>query len=125
MEICKAFIELTKEIKLVFPVHSRTEKYLTVWALPGTNRYTEHTSDQTGRLPGNAGLNENAGKILTDSGSLQKEAYFAKYHAITLDTVLSLAETVEDGWNIVVGEETIANNYGGKYHQCCKIFRTK
>ena len=37
---------------------------------------------------------------------IQKEAYFAKIPCITLDTVSAWPETVEDGWNIVVGEET-------------------
>jgi len=51
-------------------------------------------------------LTKNAKKILTDSGGLQKEAYFAKVPCITLDTVSAWPETVEDGWNVVAGEET-------------------
>ncbi len=35
----------------------------------------------------------------------QKEAYFAKVPCITLDTVTAWPETVEDGWNMVVGKE--------------------
>lgn len=35
----------------------------------------------------------------------QKEAYFAKVPCITLDTVSAWSETVEDGWNMVVGKE--------------------
>jgi transposase len=50
-------------------------------------------------------LTKNAGKILTDSGGLQKEAYFAKVPCIILDTVSAWSETVKDGWNIVVGKE--------------------
>jgi UDP-N-acetylglucosamine 2-epimerase len=50
-------------------------------------------------------LTKNARKILTDSGGLQKEAYFAKVPCITLDTVSAWPETVEDGWNMVVGAE--------------------
>jgi UDP-GlcNAc3NAcA epimerase len=45
-------------------------------------------------------------ELSTDSG-VQKEAYFAKVPCITLDTVSAWPETVEDGWNIVVGEETV------------------
>lgn len=48
-------------------------------------------------------LTKNAVKILTDSGGLQKEAYFAKVPCVTLDTVSAWPETVEDGWNMVVG----------------------
>ena len=74
-EICKAFIELAKEINPV--------GYLEMLI-----------------------LTKNAGKIITNSGGLQKEAYFAKVPCITLDTVLAWPETVDDGWNIVIGEET-------------------
>jgi hypothetical protein len=35
----------------------------------------------------------------------QKEVYFAKVPCITLDTVSAWPETVEDGWNMVVGKE--------------------
>jgi UDP-GlcNAc3NAcA epimerase len=106
-EICKAFIELAKEIKLVFPVHPRTEKYLKQYGLYQALIDTPniHLIKPVGYLEMLV-LTKNAGKILTDSGSLQKEAYFAKIPCITLDTVSAWPETVEDGWNIVVGEET-------------------
>jgi UDP-GlcNAc3NAcA epimerase len=107
-EICKAFIELTKEIKLVFPVHPRTEKYLKQYGLYQALKDTPniHLIKPVGYLEMLV-LTKNAGKILTDSGGLQKEAYFAKVPCITLDTVSAWPETVEDGWNIVVGEETV------------------
>ncbi len=53
-------------------------------------------------------LTKNAKKILTDSGGLQKEAYFAKVPCITLDTVSAWPETVEDKWNMVVEEQSIS-----------------
>jgi len=106
-EICKAFIELAKEKDLVFPVHPRTEKYLKQYELYQTLKGTPniHLIKPVGYLEMLA-LTKNAGKILTDSGGLQKEAYFAKVPCITLDTVSAWPETVEDGWNIVVGKET-------------------
>lgn len=106
-EISKAFIELAQEIKLVFPVHPRAEKYLKQYGLYQALKNTPniHLIKPVGYLEMLV-LTKNAGKILTDSGGLQKEAYFAKVPCITLDTVSAWPETVEDGWNMVVGEET-------------------
>jgi len=106
-EICLAFLELAKEKELVFPVHPRTEKYLKKYGLYQAlaNTPNIHLTKPVGYLEMLA-LTKNAAKILTDSGGLQKEAYFAKVPCITLDTVSAWPETVEDGWNIVVGGET-------------------
>jgi len=48
-------------------------------------------------------LTRNAKKVLTDSGGLQKEAYFSRVPCITIDEATGWTETVEDGWNILVG----------------------
>lgn len=108
-EICKAFIELAKEIELVFPVHPRTEKYLKQYGLYQILADTPniHLIKPVGYLEMLI-LTKNAKKILTDSGGLQKEAYFAKVPCITLDTVSAWPETVEDGWNVVVGKQGIS-----------------
>lgn len=50
-------------------------------------------------------LTKNAVKILTHSGGLQKESFFAKVPCITLDTASAWLETVEDGWNVVIGAD--------------------
>jgi UDP-GlcNAc3NAcA epimerase len=106
-EICKAFIELAKDIELVFPVHPRTEKYLKQYDLYQTLADTPniHLIKPVGYLEMLI-LTKNAKKILTDSGGLQKEAYFAKVPCITLDTVSAWPETVEDEWNVVGGKMT-------------------
>lgn len=87
---------------LVFPCHPRTEKYLKDYGL--WDRLVENV-----RLIKSVGyldmlvLEKNAMKILTDSGGVQKEAYIFKVPCITLRDTTEWVETVEDGWNVLVG----------------------
>jgi UDP-N-acetylglucosamine 2-epimerase len=107
------------EEKIVFPVHPRTRKMLKQFGLLDQSPTISHQSlitnqqspithhqllliDPVGYLD-SIMLTRNAKKVLTDSGGLQKEAYFSKVPCITLDEVTGWPETVEDGWNTLVG----------------------
>jgi UDP-GlcNAc3NAcA epimerase len=89
---------------VVLPCHPRTEKMLKSFGL-----YEE--ADRRIRLIKPVGylemlaLEAGARTILTDSGGVQKEAYVLGVPCITMRETTEWVETVQDGWNVLVGSD--------------------
>jgi UDP-GlcNAc3NAcA epimerase len=89
-------------LRVLFPVHPRTRAALSAAGIePGPG---VRTIDAVGYLEMLV-LEENAQAIVTDSGGVQKEAYFAGVPCITLRDATEWPETVDAGWNTLVGAD--------------------
>ena len=86
--------------KIVLPLHPRTKKYMNDYNLSFSDNIK--LIDPIGYLD-MIMLENNSCKIVTDSGGIQKEAYFMKKPCITLRDESEWVETVESGWNILAG----------------------
>lgn len=87
---------------VVFPVHPRTRQALDRDGLELGESIL--AIDPVGYLE-MAVLLDAADVVLTDSGGLQKEAYWSETPCVTLRTETEWVETVEAGWNVILGNE--------------------
>ncbi|AKJ98021.1 MULTISPECIES: non-hydrolyzing UDP-N-acetylglucosamine 2-epimerase [Pseudomonas] len=100
-EIMAALADIAAQMPVVLPLHPRTRNLLKTHAL-------EHhlsTIKVVDPLPflDMVALEQAANVILTDSGGVQKEAYFYRVPCITLRDETEWVETVELGFNQLVG----------------------
>ena len=102
--IIEAFLNSGETI--LFPVHPRTRKFLQMHGLEAQvqNSSSLVLSEPVGYLEMLL-LEKHAKKILTDSGGMQKEAYLWGVPCITLRDETEWVETVEEGWNVLVGAD--------------------
>jgi UDP-N-acetylglucosamine 2-epimerase len=87
---------------IVLPLHPRTRRAVTDAGLTASKNVV--VMDPVGYLDMLA-LEKNARMVLTDSGGVQKEAFFFGVPCLTLRTETEWSELVEVGWNRVVGQD--------------------
>ncbi|MFZ2071481.1 MAG: UDP-N-acetylglucosamine 2-epimerase (non-hydrolyzing) [Halobacteriota archaeon] len=104
--------------EIVFPVHPRARKYLRLYGFYERLKEPVKFIKPLGYFDF-LKLMSQAKKVLTDSGGVQKEAYILKVPCITLRETTEWIETVEDGWNVLVGADR------GKIVEMATMFEPK
>jgi UDP-GlcNAc3NAcA epimerase len=99
--IIRAFNHIAKEVKLIIPLHPRTRKIIERENL-STNFYVIDPVGYFDMLE----LLRNCKMVLTDSGGLQKEAYFFNKYCITLRNETEWVELVQNNFNRLAGSDT-------------------
>lgn len=103
--IIKAFAAADKPV--VWAIHPRTAKNIDTFGLqPVLDQADNITTVPPVSYVETVGLLKNAAALLTDSGGMQKEAYFFGVPCVTLREETEWTETVELGWNQLVGADT-------------------
>ena len=99
-EIIDALNEIVSEMEIVFPVHPRTRKIMEENKL----KLFCKTIDPVGYLD-MVNLLSHANIVLTDSGGLQKEAFFFSKPCVTLRDETEWVELIDGGFNLLAGAD--------------------
>lgn len=102
-EIVKAVNSISERMPVLYPVHPRTRKFLNEYGLSFSGNV---------KLIAPVGylemilLEKHASFIMTDSGGVQKEAFFYRVPCITMREETEWVETAELGWNRITGADS-------------------
>jgi UDP-N-acetylglucosamine 2-epimerase len=106
IQLLNAF-ELLLDKTIVFPMHPRTKKMFKTFGL--LDRLLKCSNVRT-LLPVGyidfIALLQNASKVVTDSGGIQKEAYLLKVPCITMRNNTEWVETIKGRWNVLTGVDS-------------------
>lgn len=120
-QILSALNEIAQKQKIILPLHPRTKKIL----LTGDYDMSNLTIiDPVGYL-NMVWLIDHAQLVMTDSGGLQKEAYFFNKPCITMRDESEWVELVEAGANVLVGADKFKILDAYAQHRLLKIENSK
>jgi len=100
-EILEALAKVSRELPVVFPLHPRTAKLIEKYGLASLLEGLKVTEPLS--FLDMVALEQAAAVILTDSGGVQKEAFFYGVPCITMREETEWVETVELGLNCLCG----------------------
>jgi len=90
--------------RVVFSLHPRTKKMLVKDAIDLSKYSNMHFIEPVGYFD-NLNYINNSTALLTDSGGMQKEAYWLKTKCITIRKETEWTETLREGWNHLLFEK--------------------
>jgi len=97
--IFRALNYIAKDIPLIIPLHPRTEKLI------DKTHFDSITFIQPVGYFEMLYLLQHCSLVLTDSGGLQKEAFFIKKPCVTLREETEWKELIENGFNVLAGSD--------------------
>lgn len=103
--IVESFCALANEYRIVLPLHPRTRNALIKAGLYDTLNSAITLTEPLGYLD-MAMLASHAKLVATDSGGLQREAFFYRVPCVNVHTDVFWPELVDMGWNHVAGKVT-------------------
>ncbi len=100
-EILSALSYVSTKMPVIFPLHPRTKKLIESFGLQAL--LTQLIVTEPLPCLDMVALEQDARLILTDSGGVQKEAYFYGVPCVTMRDETEWVETVQLGWNKLTG----------------------
>ena len=99
--IFRALNKISEEIKVILPLHPRTKKFIREYNIDCSNIKIINPVGYIEIIK----LIKNSKLVITDSGGMQKEAYFFDKFCLTIREETEWTELVKNNYNFLVGSD--------------------